>query len=384
MRLSLIATLAAAGLTFATSASAETAETAVPMTAAQLLEPYYAALRERVTLPEAGTNAALAGDAVLSRIAFGSCNHQSRSQDMWAPIAASDPQLFLMVGDNVYGDTAWDGDANLLSLRKAYAEQAAHPEFARFRAAVPMMTTWDDHDFGLNDSGGVFPLKGWAEDIYEHFWNVSDTVRARPGIYESRTFGPAGQRVQIIMLDTRFFRSALKRQPYSVERRPLGNTMPNTARGVTMLGYAQWAWLEQELAKPADVRLVVSSIQALTVAHDFESWKTMPTERGRLLMMLMKRADSGLVLLSGDRHAGGIYTMETERETLWEITSSSLNLAFTDTATSTAREPDPARVTKLIAEENFGMVEIDWPTRRLTLSIRGAAGETRAEQVVPF
>lgn len=32
---------------------------------------------------------------------------------------------------------------------------------------------------------------------------------AWPGTYYERSFGPEGQRVQVIMLDTRFFRSAL-------------------------------------------------------------------------------------------------------------------------------------------------------------------------------
>ena len=192
-------------------APARTAPLPVPVSPDQLLAPYYESLRQRVSLPEAGPNPALAPSLALTRIAFGSCNHQSAPQDYWAAIAAEAPQLFLMIGDNVYGDNAWDGDAGLESLRAAYALQASHPEFRAFRARIPMLATWDDHDFGLNDAGASFPMRRWAETLFEHFWNASDAVRARPGVYDSIITGPEGRRVQVILLDTRFFRSDLKR-----------------------------------------------------------------------------------------------------------------------------------------------------------------------------
>ena len=145
-----------------------------------------------------------------------------------------------------------------------------------------------------------------------------------------------------------------------------------------------WAWLRQELAKPADLRLVVSSIQVITDAHDYEAWETMPQERARLYEMLGQRAGGGVLLLSGDRHAGGIYRERIGGEEMWELTSSSLNLAFNDTASNTAREPDPKRVTDFISEENFGTVDIDWGAKALTLRLLGNKGEVRAERTVEW
>ncbi|MEL6487534.1 MAG: alkaline phosphatase D family protein, partial [Pseudomonadota bacterium] len=111
----------------------------------ELLAPYYAKLRQSVALPTAGEGPALDTAQTLTRIAFGSCNHQSGSQHMWDQVLSSQPQLFMMIGDNVYGDNAWDGDAELTSLRESYALQASHPEWQTLRAAVPMLATWDDH-----------------------------------------------------------------------------------------------------------------------------------------------------------------------------------------------------------------------------------------------
>ncbi len=40
---------------------------------------------------------------------------------------------------------------------------------------------------------------------------ADDIRRQREGVYWSQVFGPAGKRVQVILLDTRYFRSPLKK-----------------------------------------------------------------------------------------------------------------------------------------------------------------------------
>lgn len=384
MRLSLFAAtaLAAASPLLAQSAAPQSdVPDSVKLTPDQLLAPYYAELRKKVAMPVAGPNPALEATTTLTRIAFGSCNHQNASQHMWAQIAAANPQLFLMIGDNVYGDTGWDADAGLASLRRSYALQASHPEFKGFRAKFPMMATWDDHDFGLNDAGGNFPMRRWAEELFETFWSASEGVRARDGIYESTITGPEGKRVQVILLDTRFFRSDLKKAPWSKDRPPLGGYVPDDSPEKTVLGADQWAWLKAELAKPADLRIVVSSTQVITQAHQFEGWTNFPAERARLLETLAGREASGLVMLSGDRHAAGIYKTDFKGETMWELTSSSLNLAFgNDIERATQREPDPARVTPFFPIENYGLVDIDWKAKTLTMTLKGNTSETLASQ----
>ncbi|MGY6552677.1 MAG: alkaline phosphatase D family protein [Erythrobacter sp.] len=377
------ASLAAAPLLAGQPAGAEASRPLMSLSADAALAPYYDELRQRVTLPVAGPNPAIAPQTTLTRIAFGSCNHQSAPQHMWAQIAAQNPQLFLMIGDNVYGDNGWDADADLDSLRAAYALQASHREFAEFRARVPMLVTWDDHDYGLNDAGGRFPFKRWAEEIFTTFWGSSDEVRSRPGVYESHMIGAEGRRVQIIMLDTRYFRSDFKRMEWSRTRAPLGIYLPNDDPAATVLGDEQWQWLEQELARPADLRIVVSSTQVLTEAHNFEGWTNFPLERARLLEMLEARSPSGLVVLTGDRHAGAIYKDRSPdgSEEIWEFTSSSLNLAFSnDVEASTKREPDPRRVTQFFGIENYGLVDINWDERRLTMSLMGNTSETLAQE----
>lgn len=187
------------------------------------------------------------------------------------------------------------------------------------------------------------------------------------------------------MLDTRFFRSPLKALPYQNPRPPLGRYVANDDPTATVLGKAQWTWLKEQLAKPAELRLVVTSIQVLTDAHGFEKWGNMPVERERLFTALKTRNGGDFLILSGDRHSGAIYneTPKTLDETAWEFTSSSLNLAFVRDDAS-EREPDPKRTTGMITQENFGLVDIDWRGKKVTMRLMDADAQQIVAQTVSF
>lgn len=377
--------MGAAACVSVTDNSTNVQQAELPRTSEAALRPYYRYLENELELPRAGSSPALPINQTITRFGFGSCNSHDKPQDIWSVIGAADPQFFMAIGDNVYGDRGWDGRPDLASFIGAYRQQAGHQPFARFRAATPMLATWDDHDYGPNDSGGDFYAREFSETLFEAFWDSSAEVRGRPGVYQSITMGPEGRRLQVIMLDTRFFRTGLVRLPWSEERRPLGNYAPNTDPAANMLGDVQWRWLADELAEPADLRIVVSSIQVLTEAHQFESWATMPLQRMRLLNMLAARRDSGLLMLSGDRHSAGIYSLRLPGtgEIAWEFTSSSLNLPFAEGDVS-AREPDPYRNSPMIADANFGLVDIDWAGRQYTMRLMGEDGAEILSQPVGF
>jgi alkaline phosphatase D len=348
------------------------AETTPPTNVVDALAPYYAQLD--VTRPQAPDGAALpANDAVLTQIMFGSCHRGDWDLAMLDQISGEEADLFLYVGDNVYGDARrWD--ATLPELREAYADLAAAPEFGRFRASTPMLATWDDHDYGMNDFGENFPFRGFAEELFLEFWRApaDDVRRSRPGVYDSRMYGPEGQRVQIILLDTRYFRGALTPTD---ERGAVGREryVPTTDTSVSMLGDVQWAWLAEELAKPADLRLLVSSIQVHADGHGWEAWRTMPHERDRLYETIANSGAEGVVMLSGDRHSSGLYVREDViGYPLYEITSSALNMSFADEN----NEPGPHRIGEMYAPINYGAVMVDWEQGNVSLEIRGETGDT--------
>ncbi len=313
--------------------------------------------------------------AVLQRIAFGSCLDQLKPQPIWKAVMAARPQLMLMLGDNVYGD---DAGPDLSRLRAAYALQAVQPELAAARAEIPFLPIWDDHDYGLNDGGAEFDYRQSSSRLFHAFWQRPLPGHPDGGIYYSRLFGPPGRRVQIVMLDTRSFRSPLRPRPPDFPY--WGRYAPDPDPAKTMLGETQWAWLAAELRRPADLRLVVSSVQVLAEGHGFERWGNLPRERARLLD-LIGRTESRVVLLSGDRHSGAIYRTEAAgSHPLVEITSSSLNKSYGPSRDARL----PPLVSRIYHPENFATIDIDWVSRRVVLTLRDVGGLGVAAVAVPF
>lgn len=314
----------------------------------------------------------------LRRIAFGSCTDQARPQPIWDAVLADKPDLVIFGGDNVYAsEQPW----SLRKLEQAYATQAAVPGFARLRRAVPHLAVWDDHDYGLNDGGAEFAHKRESKAAFLRFWQAAenDARHAREGIYHAETFGPPGQRLQVILLDTRWFRSPWK--PTDARNAPgRERYLPDADPAKTMLGAAQWEWLEQQLRQPAELRLLVSGIQVLAEGHGWERWGNFPHERARLLRLVAATGAKGVVFLSGDRHVGALY-----REAngvpypLYELTSSGITHPWT-----TAAEAGPNRIGELFTEPHFGTVEIDWAARSLQLQLKDQRGVARRSQAVPF
>ena len=85
-----------------------------------------------------------------ARIAFGSCaNEKEGSSKVWDRMNEEKIDALVLLGDTPYIDTT-----NLEVQQKRYQEFAAVPAFANLVAHTPVYSTWDDHDFGRNDTDG--------------------------------------------------------------------------------------------------------------------------------------------------------------------------------------------------------------------------------------
>ena len=315
---------------------------------------------------------------VIHTIAFGSCEHQSRNQNFWDPILKSKPDLFIFAGDTIYSDTY---DMSL--MRRKYAQLEAQPGFRQLKVTCPIMATWDDHDFGLNDSGDEFPDKAGAQKNFLDFWDVpkSSPRRSQEGVYNAEIFGPKNKRVQVIMLDTRYFRSPLK---MLATRKPEGGRYKaNYDKDATLLGEEQWKWLENQLEKPADLRIFVSSIQLVAQDHNWERWMNFPNERARLFDLFKKLHTENLIVLSGDRHHAELSKMDDAiGYPLYDLTASGLNMA----RNHPIYEPNRYRVGKLFPYNHFGVLKIDWEAEepKIVLQIRDVKGSVQIEDTVKF
>ncbi len=323
-------------------------------------------------------SAPLSKDTSVSRIALGSCFTPYQTDEIFAVIAREEPDLFLFIGDNVYAEDESD-DPELKSLRHAYSTLADAPNFADLRANTPLLTAWDDHDYGKNDGNASFAAKAFSEKLFEHVWALpeDDERRQRPGTYYARTFGPEGRTVQFIVLDTRFFSTPLTPHPDQEVGRYTRSQDPDQ----DLLGDAQWQWLASELEKPADLRVLVSSLQVIADGHYWESWAMMPLARQSLYTLLA--ASNNLLIVSGDRHSAAFYhRTDVTPYPLYEMTSSSLNLPLSGWVENPQDEAGPYRLSKPYYEVNYGMIEIDWDNGTVSLTLRDDSSQVIEEQIV--
>ncbi|MFG0336109.1 MAG: alkaline phosphatase D family protein [Maioricimonas sp. JB049] len=303
-----------------------------------------------------GVDAPLAADQQpLERIAFGSCARQDEPQPIWQTIVEAEPNLFLFIGDNIYGDSE---DMNV--LRKKWNQLGAVEGYRRLKEICPILATWDDHDYGVNDGGAEYPRKKESQKVFlEFFEEPADSPRwNREGVYGATLFGPEGKRVQVILLDTRYHRSRLVKRVWRPEPGE-GDKGPydrNDDPAATMLGDEQWKWLEKQLQVPAQVRIIASSIQVIPDGHHWEKWGNLPLERQRLFRLIEQTGAGGVVFISGDRHSAEISAVDPDiGYELIDVTSSSLNRP-----SKWHSELNPHRLGTKYTDENFGMITIDW------------------------
>lgn len=324
----------------------------------------------------------------LSRIAFGSCANQSEPQPIWQAVLDFDPQLFIWLGDNIYADKKrasrfigkerthgpWKNaprfwPASIDEMEQKYAQAKNKPGYAELRKRTKIVGTWDDHDYGLDDSGKELVEKNASQKLMLDFLDepTNSERRVQEGVYTSYTFGPLGKQVKVILLDTRYHRD------------------PMFSNG-DMLGEKQWIWLEQQLlGNEAQITIIGSSIQVLpnfsaTVQPlvTVESWSNFPRERDRLFNLLADTRASGVLFISGDVHFGEVTRYDCAVSyPLYEFTSSGISHAVETTVAEPFSfllrlaawlTPSTLRIYRsncryrscVYGKENFGTFEIDW------------------------
>ena len=284
-------------------------------------------------------------------LGFGSCLHQDRSMAILKTIEKKELDLFMFIGDNVYGDQK---DGELDKLIRTYKQQYNNLE--NFLKNVSTEFIWDDHDFGLNDGGSNYRYKDRAKELFLETWKIpsQDPRRLRDGLYFDKMIEKNGLKVHLIFLDNRTFKSEWKlTDEFNKEgkERYVKDFDPDK----TLLGKKQWQWLKEKLNEDSDIKIILSSLQILSLGHGWESWDKLPLERERLFNLIDESNVSNLFILSGDRHRGGFYRFKTDdNNDIYEFTSSSLNLPIP----FNTEEKGPLRIGSTYRKANFGVVRI--------------------------
>jgi alkaline phosphatase D len=240
------------------------------------------------------------------------------------------------------------------------------------------------------------------QELFLDFLNVNKDSprRARRGVYASHDFGNAEQLVRVILLDTRSSRSdyplaiigAIGGGQWYGKMFPLIAASTRSLFGLTgltkiledrkitsgeILDDLQWRWLESQLSNsPAQINILVSSIQVLTKNPSVESWGHFPRERRRLFTLINKTKPKGFLIVSGDVHIAMPLTL-SEKFPLLEATSS--GLTHTCTAGGIPKFvctlvwnlfEDPVRANSMILTKNYGKIDIDWKRKGFSVMLQ--------------
>ena len=305
-------------------------------------------------------------------IAFGSCDNQKIKNELWPAISENNPSVWIWGGDNVYSDT---NDMDF--LKNNYKIQKQDPDYLRFIKDKIVLGTWDDHDYGANDGGEEYPFKRRSQQLLLDFLDtpMNASERKREGVYTDKTIVINENKIKIIVLDTRYFRTTLTKSTDSKKR-----FQPNRYGDGTLLGEAQWAWLEKVLqSSDAQFNVIVSSIQFLSDKHGFEAWGNFPHEIEKLEQLIVSTKAKGTFILSGDRHIATFSSKNVAGLSypLIDFTSSGL----THTYANFSGEENPYVKGEVVKELNFGILKFDFNNNKVIMEIRGKKNKLIQEYV---
>tara|TARA_B100001093_G_scaffold208457_1_gene200283 strand:+ start:7771 stop:8808 length:1038 start_codon:yes stop_codon:yes gene_type:complete len=288
-------------------------------------------------------------DQYTIRIAIGSCNKVDEVNVFWDDISEQNPEAFVWSGDIVYADSD-----DITVIESEYNKQKEITDYARLSEQTQIFGIWDDHDYGKNDGGQEFEIKAESQQALLDFLDVSkeDQRRTQEGVYASHVLENDYGTVELLMLDTRYFRSSLTFDTENGRR-----YKPNRDTTTTLLGDTQWQWLENKIENSqSNFLVIVSSIQILSNQHQFEKWENLPHERERMITLISRFSEKNIFVVSGDRHISEFSIMSIgDSRQLIDFTSSGLTHSYS----SFSGEPNPFRVKEVVSDPSYGIVDFN-------------------------
>lgn len=214
-------------------------------------------------------------------LALGSCASSTKFFDIWDRIATVGADALVLLGDTPYIDKT-----DLAANRKAHREFLQIPNLAELIRTRPLWATWDDHDFGGNDTDGKVKNKHLIRQAYCEYRAQTAFGDGQHGVYTKFRYGP----MEIFLLDPRYFAQT--------EPSPVAADKP------TCLGKRQWEWLLSGLEQSTATFKVLACgmIWDDKKNKEKDDWETYAHEREALFDFIGAKKISGVLLLGGDIH----------------------------------------------------------------------------------
>jgi hypothetical protein len=221
-------------------------------------------------------------DPMSFTIAVASCARLGSAGEVFETISSMDPDLFISTGDFFYADYITTAD----QFAAAYDTTLTSPPQAALYARVPIAYTWDDHDYGGNDSDSTAPSHDIAISAYETFV-PHYPLTSTGAINQAFSIG----RVRIILLDGRSARDP--------------DSLPDNS-DKSMLGSAQLTWFENEILTSSETHalvIVATSVPWISPAIEGgDDWAGFTTERRAIANFIAEHHIHNLLMIAGDAH----------------------------------------------------------------------------------
>jgi alkaline phosphatase D len=246
------------------------------------------------------------------RLAIASCmnDFMPKHFGIWEVLAAQNPEYLLLIGDNVYADKSSaqssSGMATPEVLWNRYVDVRLRLPLYFQEKLIPVHALWDDHDYGMNNSGEGYPHKQASKEVFDAFWaqelSEEDLTKGL-GVGSQLTLGD----FNLYFLDARSFRSEKK------DGRHLGDN--------------QEAWLLSRLSAEPTPSLLIKGDQFFGGYHRFESWEGDHPSNFEKFTTELRRLSTPVVFVSGDRHFSEImqFPRSLFSKPSFEITSSPMH-----------------------------------------------------------
>lgn len=199
----------------------------------------------------------------------------SKVQKAWDAILKEDYDFQMFHGDNVYANSTLYN-----VLWGHHMEQRSLSNFSKVLGLAPTFATWDDHDFGPNDSDGDSPGKEESLRLFKDVWaNPSYGLPDVPGVFYTYMWGD----VQYFVLDNRYYRTKHGKGPSN-----------------TQLGAKQREWLLDGLKKSRATFKVILS--GGSIQRGSEKWAEYEMEFKTIMNFIRDNKIYGVMFQGGDVH----------------------------------------------------------------------------------
>lgn len=251
-------------------------------------------------------------------------------------MSRQEADFMLWTGDHLYyKEKDWSSYEGMF---RKFVETRSHHDLNLFLKSMPQVATWDDHEYGPDNSGKAFDGKSEARKIFSKFWANPYYGEEYQGIYSNFIHKDC----EFFLTDVRYFRD-------------LPN-LPNSK----MLGEQQMAWLKNQLkSSKATFKFVVVGTQAINTLAISEGYRRYAGERQALLDFIKNEKIEGVIFLSGDRHFAELYRLKSDDcYPLYDFTSSPLT-SFSKVTPWRKERDGPTNVPETFyGHQNFGKVSV--------------------------